>query len=73
MDEVLKLSDEKSLRETEICRDKCITTFEVSHRSRRFLTPLKTEQTQIRQLFGELPDQSLLCLLMEIILDMILR
>ena len=29
------------------------------------LTLLQTEQTQIRQLLQELPDQSLLCLLME--------
>ena len=31
-----------------------------------FLTPLQTEQTQIRQLLQELPDQGLLYLLMEI-------
>ena len=31
------------------------------------------KQTQIRQLLQELPDQGLLCLLMEILLDMILH
>ena len=30
------------------------------------LMPLQTEQTQIRQLSKELPDQGLLCLLIEI-------
>ena len=36
-------------------------------------TFLQTEQTQIRQLLKELPDQGLLCLLKEIWLDMILH
>ena len=34
---------------------------------------MQTEQTQRRQLLQELPDKGLLCLLMEIWLDMILQ
>ena len=37
------------------------------------LTLLQTERTQIRQLCQELPDLGLLCLLMEIWLDMIIH
>ena len=41
-------------------------TAETHYLIETLLTVLQTEQTQIRQLLKELPDQGLLCLLMKI-------
>ena len=42
-----------------------LTVYQSFTSLRQLLTFLRTEQTQIRQLLQELPDQGLLCLLME--------
>ena len=47
-------------------------TWLILNSMRHLLTLLQTEQTQIRQLLKELPNQGLLCFLMEMWLDMIL-